>query len=794
MVSAVMKKSWNDLKIKKSRTIFIILTISLSVSGLGLFAVVPLMDQAMEDEVNNSNMYDLRLFTNNLELNDKNFNELENLENIESADGKYYFYSRIYIGERRNDAIFVGIEDFLDQNVDVVDKTSGNYPGFLQVLSDSGNRRTGLFGSTIGDTVRAYNSNGSIVELEITGFGDTLTFSLAPYGIAVFYTDMETIHALSEGTGYNLLSFHLEKSTEQDADLAAKNIQAYLSTNTNFESMSRLPEIREDGDWPGKDDLGDMGSFFYILTFIAMFCSLFLISNTMHTLVSEQRKEIAQMKAVGATRKQILKSYMTTSLLIGLFGSVFGVILGTVIGYAMTDFLLGNFFGVNPDFAIYWPIAVLSALVGIGITILAALPALYKSMKISVREGMEGVSLTKNGSSKYHKSLLRFGRLPRSAQMGIRNISRKKGRSISTIIQVALAVGIFLSISTIGYTLSVTIEDEFDNFTFDIMTSGQTDGAKPLTGSLRDSIEDIDGVAVAEPFIGTMVMVDEWELMCFGYYHDTIAFNYRETIHRGRWYDENEENSMANVVVLGKSLARVENIEVDDIIDIRLATGVFEFKVVGISTSHMGNGKVAYMPFATLQHILAWNDTVSGFSIKTESGSHDDIDRVSTEVEDRMMNSGFVVNNQIMYVAEEQNQREVGKIMDLMMAVGGLVVLITMVGLMSTLTMNVIERTKEVGMMRCIGSKAGHIRSVFGVEGLTLGIIGWVVGIPLGYLIGSYINYKIYDLMQLDMTYLFPMNYILIAFLLTVAISTVIIQPPLWRATHLRPGDALRYE
>jgi ABC-type lipoprotein release transport system permease subunit len=147
-----------------------------------------------------------------------------------------------------------------------------------------------------------------------------------------------------------------------------------------------------------------------------------------------------------------------------------------------------------------------------------------------------------------------------------------------------------------------------------------------------------------------------------------------------------------------------------------------------------------------------------------------------------------------MYVAEERNQREVGNIMNLMMAVGGLVVLITMVGLMSTLTMNVIERTKEVGMMRCLGSRSGHIRSVFAVEGLTLGAIGWVVGIPIGYLIGSFLNYQIYNLMQLDMTYLFPLNYIFMSFLLTMAISMVIIQPPLWRATHLRPGDALRYE
>jgi putative ABC transport system permease protein len=794
MAKAILKKSWNDLKIRKSRTFFIVLTIALSVSGLGMFAVMPLMDEAMSAEVEKSNMFDLKLSLDNLELNDSDFQDLENLGNVKSVEGKYVYFSRIYIGERRNDAIFVGVPDFGSQSVDIVDIESGSSPGNMQVLTDSGNKRANLYKGDAGDTLRAYNSSGEIVELTITGSGHTLSFDQAVNGIAVFYSDIATVHSLSEGKGYNYITIDLENADESSAEKTIEDIQLYLSENTEFVAFSALPQVREDGDWPGKDGLGDLASFFYILTLIAMFCSLFLISNTMHTMITEQRKEIAQMKAIGATRKQVVGSYLTTSMLIGLIGSGVGVVLGVAITFLIERTFLMSFFGVQAVFAVHPQTILLSIFIGLSITLLATLPALYKALKITVRQGMEGVAISQNGSSGVHRGVLKLKTLPRSSQMGIRNITRKKGRSASTVIQVALAVGIFLAIISIGYTINMSIADEFDNFTYDIMTMGQTNDGKPLNEGLASLIEDIDGVEQVEPFILTMSEYNDNTILTFGYIDNAFSYNYEDTQEKGRWLEQNDHDSEASVLVIGKALANVENIGIGDKIELELATGPHTFEVVGINSGQMNNGMVAYMPFDTLQNIMMWNDTVSGFSIITTGESHDVIDRVSTQVEDELLASGYVVDNEIMYVMEEQNIEGVGQIMTMMMAVGSLVIVITMIGLMSTLTMNVLERTKEIGMMRCIGSKSGHIRNMFGSEGLTLGLIGWVVGIPVGYLIGLYLNHMIYNLMHFEMTYLFPVNFIVISLLITVVVSVVVIQPPLWRATHFRPGDALRYE
>jgi putative ABC transport system permease protein len=591
------------------------------------------------------------------------------------------------------------------------------------------------------------------------------------------------------------LNLDLNKADEETAKVAIADLELYLSENTDFKAFMELPTYREDGSWPGKEEFESMSSFFYILTFTTIFCSFFLISNTMHTIISEQKKEIAQMKAVGATRGQIIRSYLTTSLLIGGIGSIIGTVIGIFIGYFMASFFATTFWGLELGFAIHLVSILLGVLVGLAITVLASIPALFKTLKITVREGLEGSNVTGNyGNSRFDKALVKTKWFPRSVQMGIRNISRKKGRSLSTVIQVALAVGILLSILGVGYSLGVAISDEFDNFTYDIMITGQVENGKPLTEDLEPFIENIEGVSDAEPFLAVEMEYGEDTLLCFGYYYDTISYNYKDTMYRGRWFTKAEQDSNASVIVISRTLARIYDIDIGDTIGLEMATGTHEFKVIGTNEGQMRNGMGAYAPITTLQDKMMWANLVIGFTVVTDTDDHDLIDRTSTAIEDELLANGYIVNIEIMYVIEEINKQNIDMIMDIMLAVGSLVILITMIGLMSTLTMNIIERTKEIGMMRCIGSKAGHIRWIFGIEGMIMALIGWIVGIPLGYVLGEFFNLQIYELMNFEMTFYYPFEYIFLSLVLTTLITLVIIQPSLWKATHLKPGDALRYE
>jgi putative ABC transport system permease protein len=307
-------------------------------------------------------------------------------------------------------------------------------------------------------------------------------------------------------------------------------------------------------------------------------------------------------------------------------------------------------------------------------------------------------------------------------------------------------------------------------------------------------IADMEGVSEVDPFIITQVRFNENQIFSFGYNYNTIAYNINDTIYKGRWFDSKEQELNAKVVIVSKTLATDEDIILNDKIQLETATGPYEFEVIGLHSSQMNNGMAVFMPITTTSEILKWNDIVSGFSVKTDSSDHDVIDAVSTTIEDELLKNGYMVNIEVKYVMEEINKEFIGMVTNLLIAVGSLVVIITMIGLMSTITMNVLERTKEIGMMRCIGSISSHIRWVFGIEGLFIALIGWVIGVPLGYLLGNYLAGSLYDLIRIDLLFVFPINYIIITFLLTLGITILIIQPSLWRATHLKPGDALRYQ
>jgi putative ABC transport system permease protein len=248
------------------------------------------------------------------------------------------------------------------------------------------------------------------------------------------------------------------------------------------------------------------------------------------------------------------------------------------------------------------------------------------------------------------------------------------------------------------------------------------------------------------------------------------------------------------VIVLNRFLAKDTGVQIGDMVEIEMATGIHHFEVIGLDSGFGEWGRTAFAPLDTLQECLVLSDVVSGFGVVTTTGNHDQIDRVSTEIEDTLLDHGYVVNNHILYLEWEEARQFNMNIINVMIAVGVLVMLITLIGLMSTLTMNVIERTKEIGMLRCLGSSSRSIWSIFGIEGVILSLVGWMVGMPLGYLVGRFLNYMSLKLMNSDFDLEFPVEILFIAGLITMVLTMIVIQPPLFRAIHLKPGDALRYE
>ncbi len=794
MIPASVKKSFADLNRRRSRTIFTVVTIALAVSGLGLFAVLPLLEEAIDDRIEESNLYDLKLEMDNVNLTAADLQHLSEIDNVNAVEAKSLYYTRIYVGERRNDAIIIGVEDFIDQEVEIVTKISGNTPVGLQLMTDKGNIKSGLYDES--GSVRLYDHNGQVLDVEVTGVARCLYYTdYSVWGTAVFYAPISTVNALANTSGYNLIDMDLEDTSREEADKVIAAVEGYLVANTDFEAYSELPSLRPAGSYPMQETFEDIMAFFYVMTLLTVGCSIFLISNTMHTMITEQRKEIAQLKAIGATRVQVVGSYMLTNVILGGTGSIIGVGLGTIIAYLVGLFLFDSFFGFSLAFAVYPPVIGISIIVGVAVTLIAAIPAMFFALQTSVRKGMEGSGMNSDGTILiFDKITSKATFIPTSSQMGMRNITRKKGRSISTILQVALAVGMFLGMVAIGFTVPAGIQDIFEDFGSEIVMTGQMTGANPLTEDLQFELEIIEGVAQVEPFVSSFGVIDEYEFSLDGLVQQPFIHRFERTLEKGRWITQDEYDQASMVIVLHRALASKIGKGIGDTVDITMATGVHTFEIIGLDNSNGDWGMSGRVPMTTLQELMFLDNVVTGFGIVTDTGERSQIDRVSTAIEDHMLAKGYIVNNYIMYMDYDASLQINMNIISVMLAVGTLIVLVTLIGLMSTLTMNVIERTKEIGMMRCIGSSSWSIRAVFGVEGLTLAFLGWVFGIPFGHLVAVFLNRMTLEIMSIDFPLVYPWWLFPLAGVVTLGLTLFVIQPPLWRAVNFKPGDALRYQ
>ena len=124
---------------------------------------------------------------------------------------------------------------------------------------------------------------------------------------------------------------------------------------------------------------------------------------------------------------------------------------------------------------------------------------------------------------------------------------------------------------------------------------------------------------------------------------------------------------------------------------------------------------------------------------------------------------------------------------------GFLIVAISMVGLANAMTMSVLERTREIGILRCIGARARDVRRIFATEGVALAVAGWLLGIPLGYVLDRVLVWLVKEVINVDLPVVFPPGNVVLALVGTVALALLITLLPIRRAVRFRPGDALRY-
>jgi putative ABC transport system permease protein len=799
-VSTLTRKAWGDLTRHRARTLLAVFTLCVAIASVGVLAVPSLLNTAMNRQVQASHLDDVELSTRTLDLSPAQLSALGRLPGVAAvAAGLGYVTVATTSSGTRNVELLGG--ELASSPVDTVPLLTGRMPGLGEVLADAANGRAADFAVPNGGTIEVRAASGALVSLRVSGTGMNLAATPGANGstTAVFYTTAATVESLAGVRGVNGLAFRLTDDTPAGASKAISAVRAYLTAQTGSDPITALPTIRAAGQWPGKSTFSHLMALLYIITILAFASALFLIAATMNTLIAEQATEIAILKTLGGRRRQIAGIIVRTAAMLGVAGGVLGTIIGIVIAYLLAHYFAATIIDVSVGFGIAVPVVVASLVLGPALAVAASLPALRRGLRKPVAETLAGAGTIAFGAGRLDRLVARSGLLSGTGlsggvRMGVRNALRQKRRSAATIAQVAVAAGLAIALLSLGQSITAVINQTFANLRFNIGV-GLTSGSTPFTSQAVTIAASTPGITGAQPVETSAVkfhgqVYPAWGLSSHPFYAYRLS--------AGHWFTAADTAADADTaippVVLGPAVARAAHARVGQTLTLDTAAGTTRVRVIGIDTGANNNGGTVYFPLAALKRLDGTAGEANSLWLTTASSGHAAIDRAAAAVASRLTAAGLRVSTADIYVLQADFTATATVVLTIVQVLGLLVVAITLMGLVSALSMAVIERTREIGILRCLGARARYIRRVFSAEAVVLAAAGWVVAVPLGWLIYQGLLALILHNADLSLPQEFPPVIPLTTLAGILVLTLLVIRGPLHHAARIQPGPALRYQ
>jgi putative ABC transport system permease protein len=682
--------------------------------------------------------------------------------------------------------------------IDKLSPNEGKGPlslGDHQILID-GSAQAGLKLKT-GDPLKVTLSNGRSRTLEISGFvHDPTIIAYAFMGQAYGYVNAKTLEWLDGSTDPNMIYLAVadnKTSVPHVNDVAA--VVAKKIENSGRRVYATL--VYEPGKHFAASITQALIAMMLFLGLLVVLLSAILVGNTIDAVIGQQVRQIGVMKAVGASAGQIAGIYLMLVTVYGILALVVAVPVAAWAANLIGDGFAGYLNYRPAGFLFPTSTLVIQIIVAIGIPILATLVPVSKGARMTVREAITsyGLGSGRFGQSWFDRLLERIHGLPRPLLLSLRNTFRRKGRLARTLFALALAGTMFIAVFNLRASMNITI-DEILRYVLSDVTVGfdrlyRTDKIVPL-------VMQIPGVESVEPWGGTLGNLPSLDgnssiqLQITAPPADSQLID--PTITSGRWLLPEDENA----IVIGNHLLKARpDLKVGDEIIIRIDEQDTKWKIVG--TFRMG-GNTPFPPvYVTndyLSRILGASDKLA--SIRVITTQHDAVtqERIADQLQQVLKDNNIDV--QVILTASYVAQQNTATTDVLIIFLGGMAVLIAMVGglgLASTMSLNIIERIREIGVMRAIGASSFSIQSQVIVEGMLIGMISWVIGVifafPVGWLLSQIVGVAI---VQSPLTYAIGWDGFVLWLVLILVISAIASSWPARSASRLTVREVLAYE
>ena len=711
------RKAWRDLRQRPLRTLLTICGIAIGVAGLvAITSTARNLERAQRELVLSTSQADLTYWVWDAPAGLVPLVEAD--PRVAAAELRLTYTARWRVGGAWQDIEFVGLDDFRVR-VNQFTLVAGDWPGLGQVVLDIS---TGALAPIAPGMEIAYRApDGRERYLQVSGLSRSPSYlSSAITKVAVGYVPATFLRQVMGIPGHNQLLVQLRDP--RDAPRVMERIERLLRR----QQIQHAPgQVRPRDQFPGKRELDALVMVLFLFSALGLAVSGLLVVNTLSAVIAEQVQEIGILKSLGATRRQVAGLYLFEALLYGLAGTGLGIVLGAWGGWRLLAWIatLGN---AEVTFRLAPEGLILGGVVGLGVTAGSALWPTWRGAKITVKEALETYGIQADFGTSWPARLLRRLPLPPLAAMAVRNLGRRPGRSGLTLAVIALATAAFLSATTTRASVVTAINAIYRTYGADAWVSL----GRAVEPEFERLARTVEGVMAAEGWVLADGTVGLAEARLWGLPAESTL--YRHVLRQGRWFRADEPDA----VVLSAELADGRKLAVGDRVEVQTNGHSRTMTVVGIAvdnTIFLGGslaGK-AFLPRKTLSRLLGSEERWNLFALGLTTREPPAADAILAEVERKFAALRPLV--QPIYV-EIAAAREASRLLTL--ALVSMVVLVAALGalgVLNTLTLNVLERRREIAVLRAVGARDAAVLLIFLTEGLVLGAAGWVLGLAAGY-------------------------------------------------------------
>lgn len=735
------KKVIRELKVYKARTIMAFLGILIGIASIGfVLTSYSLLTREMNVNYMNTNPASIVLRVSNLDP--QGVDLIKDMRSNLDIEVRKTQIARIDRGNGTYGTLYLfAVENINDPKVDKFMLEKGQLPQDTNQMALERDSLKNLLNLNKGyeEEVMIKLPGGKETKMELSGIVHAAGLSPASmekYSYA--FLTFEGLQALGYPGWYDeihLVAYDNRFDRGELKGLAAEMKESLMLKGYQVDRV----DVPEPGKHPHDDQLRSLLFLLQAFTVISLLVACIIIINLLSFIMSTQIKQIAIMKATGADTWDIALPYLLYVLLISIGAIMISIPITISVGSGYADFAAGILnFKITSYKIPLWVYAV-QASTGILIPMIASFLPIYRSCKITVKEGLAEQTVS-NKKSKDKISLIRRRMNQANTQITIplNNVFRKKGRTLLAILALATGGVLFMTSQNIVASIGKTVDASMDTFgyDYDVRLYGQYPEEK-----IMKTLGKIEGIDKAEIYKANMAV--------FKKDNGTDSANYtikalpkNSTMVNFELIEGVSLSTSDHAVIINKALLDEEKwIEPGMTVTMDIQGKSTLVKVVGI-VNEVPPLPSIYMNLEDYESIFS-GTSKQNILISGSSKTLEDPLKVSKELEERFKAEGIELSeNWNISLLRKAFVEHLRIIIDLLSVVSLLAVVVGGLSIASAIGINITERKRELGILRAIGANGLQTISMISFEVILMGAAGWLLGlllaIPISIWTGNY--------------------------------------------------------